>query len=174
MPMGVVMNLFLSNQNDEKNFITINNKKRMSLIRRSEWPLLASPTWMSDFLESERFFDADWLRRTQVLPAVNVNEKDKEFEIEVAAPGMKKSDFHISHEDSTLTISSEKQEEEEEKGKDFMRREFNYSSFSRSFRLPENAMEDKIAAQYTDGILRVTIPKKNVPKEKLSRPIEVR
>lgn len=146
----------------------------MSLIRRTDWPLLANPTWMTDFFESERFFDSDWLRRTQVMPAVNVNEKDKEFEIEVAAPGMKKSDFKISHENSTLTIASEKEDRAEEKGADFMRREFNYAAFSRSFRLPENAQDDKIAAHYEDGILRVTIPKKSVPKEKLTRPIEVR
>lgn len=146
----------------------------MSLIRRSDWPLLASPSWITDFFDSERFFDSDWLRRTQMLPAVNVNEKEKEFEIEMAAPGMKKADFKISHENHTLTISSEKEEKREEKEKDYMRREFNFSSFTRSFNLPENAMEDKIAAHYEDGILKVSIPKKVPSKETISRPIEVK
>ena len=146
----------------------------MSLIRRSDWPLLASPSWITDFFDSERFFDSDWLRRTQMLPAVNVNEKEKEFEIEMAAPGMKKADFKISHENHTLTISSEKEEKREEKEKDYMRREFNYTSFTRSFNLPENAMEDKIAAHYEDGILKVSIPKKVPSKETISKPIEVR
>ncbi|MBM3177130.1 MAG: Hsp20/alpha crystallin family protein [Bacteroidetes bacterium] len=146
----------------------------MSLIRRSDWPLLASPSWITDFFDAERFFDSDWLRRTQMLPAVNVNEKEKEFEIEMAAPGMKKSDFKISHENHTLTISSEKEEKREEKDKDYMRREFNYTSFTRSFNLPENAMEDKIAAHYEDGILKVSIPKKVPSKETISKPIEVR
>lgn len=147
----------------------------MNLMRRNDWPLLSTPTWMTDFFDSERMFDKDWLRRTQVMPAVNVNEREKEFEIEVAAPGMKKSDFKISHENSTLTIASEKEEQTEDKGTDYVRREFNYSAFSRSFRIPENAMEDKIAAHYEDGILRVTIPKKTATsKEKLSRPVEVR
>ena len=146
----------------------------MSLLRRNDWPMLTSPNWMTDFFESERFFDSDWLRRPQMMPAVNVHEKEKEFEIELAAPGMKKSDFQITHENSTLTISSEKEEKSEEKDADYMRREFNYAAFSRSFRLPENAQEDKIAAHYEDGILRVSIPKKQIAKEKLSRPIEVR
>ncbi|MFM7329071.1 MAG: Hsp20/alpha crystallin family protein [Bacteroidota bacterium] len=146
----------------------------MALIKRPEWPLLATTNWLTDFFDNERFFDSEWLRRTQVVPAVNVDEKDKEFEIQMAAPGMKKSDFKITTEDSILTISSEKEERSEEKDKDMMRREFNYSSFMRSFNLPENCMEDKIAAHYEDGILKVTIPKKTPTKEKLARPIEVR
>ena len=145
----------------------------MALIRRSEWPLLGTTNWLSDFIDNERFFDSDWMRKTQVVPAVNVNEKDREFEIQMAAPGMKKGDFKITTENSTLTISSEKEEKSEEKDKDYMRREFNYSAFMRSFNLPENCMEDKIAAHYEDGILKVTIPKKNPTREKTQRPIEV-
>lgn len=147
----------------------------MSLIKKSaEWPLLSTSGWLSDFFNTERFLDYEWPRRTQWMPAVNVNEKDKEFEIEMAAPGMKKSDFKIETENSTLTISSEKEEESEEKKEDYMRREFNYASFCRSFSLPENCSEDRISANYQDGILKVTIPKKVATREKLSRPIEVK
>jgi HSP20 family protein len=146
----------------------------MALMRKAEWPMLTSPGWLTDFFDTERFLDNDWLRRSSALPAVNVNEKEKEFEIEMAVPGMKKSDFKIEQENSTLTISSEKEEETEEKKRDYMRREFNYSSFCRSFNLPENCSEDRISANYQDGILKVTIPKKVATKEKLTRPIEVR
>ena len=155
---------------------SIQTQKDMSLIKKSpEWPLLSSSSWLTDFFNPERVMDYDWaLRRSQLMPAVNVNEKDREFEIEMAVPGMKKSDFKIETENSTLTISSEKEEESEEKKEDYMRREFNYASFCRSFSLPENCAEDRISANYQDGILKVTIPKKVATKEKLSRPIEVK
>ena len=146
----------------------------MALMKRADWPMLANPGWLTDFFDTEKFFDNDWLKRSTMMPAVNVNEKDKEFEIEMAVPGMKKSDFKIETENNTLTISSEKEEETEEKKRDYMRREFNYTSFCRSFNLPENCSEDRISANYQDGILKVTIPKKVAAKEKLTRPIEVK
>lgn len=146
----------------------------MALMKRADWPVLPASRWLTDFFDTENFFDGDWLRRAQMTPAVNVHEKDKEFEIEMAAPGMKKSDFKIETENSTLTISSEKEEESEEKRADYMRKEFSYNSFCRCFSLPENCMEDKISANYQEGILKVTIPKKVVSKEKLTRPIEVK
>lgn len=147
----------------------------MSLIKKfPEWPLSIPSRWLTDFINPERVFDFEMSARPQWMPAVNVNEKDKEFEIEMAAPGMKKSDFKIETENSTLTISSEKEEESEEKKEDYMRREFNYASFCRSFNLPENCSEDRISANYQDGILKVTIPKKVATKEKLSRPVEVK
>ena len=136
--------------------------------------MLPAGRWLTDIFDTENFFDGDWLRRAQMTPAVNVHEKDKEFEIEMAVPGMKKSDFKIETENSTLTISSEKEEESEEKRADYMRKEFSYNSFSRCFSLPENCMDDKISANYQEGILKVTIPKKIVSKEKLTRPIEVK
>jgi HSP20 family protein len=145
----------------------------MAIIKTTQWPLLAGTNWITDFFDNERFFDSEWMKKTQVVPAVNVNERDKEFEIEVAAPGMKKSDFKITTENGMLTVSSEQQESKEEKEKDFIRREFNFSSFMRSFNLPENCIEEKIAANYADGVLKITIPKKVVAKEKISRPIEV-
>ena len=145
----------------------------MAIIKTTQWPLLAGTNWITDFFDTERFFDSEWMKKIQVVPAVNVNERDKEFEIEVAAPGMKKSDFKITTENGMLTVSSEQEEKKEEKDKDFIRREFNFSSFMRSFNLPENSVEDKIAAHYTDGVLKIIIPKKVVTKEKISRPIEV-
>lgn len=91
------------------------------------------------------------------IPSVNVKEEENGFEIQVAAPGIKKQDFKINLDRNVLSISSENKSENEEVDKDgkFTRREFNYSSFSRSFTLPEQVETDKIEATYEDGILKV-------------------
>ena len=102
------------------------------------------------------------------LPAVNVKDKDREYEIEVAAPGFKKEDFSISVENRVLTISAEENEEKEVKEDKYTRREFLSSSFTRSFSLPENIDESQIRGHYHDGVLYVTIPKvqEKVPEKK--------
>jgi HSP20 family protein len=145
----------------------------MSLIKRSEWPLLGNGSLLSEFFDNERFFDSDWLRN-RALPAVNVTETENNFEIEVAAPGRTKKDFKISAENGVLTISSEQKEEKEEKEKDYTRKEFSYTSFSRSFSLPENANEEDIKANYTDGILKLEVAKKVINQSKPRKPIEVK
>lgn len=145
----------------------------MALIKRSEWPLLGNGSFLSEFFDNERFFDSDWLKK-QSLPAVNVKETDKTFEIEVAAPGRSKKDFNISAENGVLTISSETKEEKEEKQDNFTRKEFNYSSFSRSFTLPDNANEDDIKANYADGILKLEVAKKVIGQPKSRKEIEVK
>src|SRR5688572_5347625 len=137
----------------------------MSLVKRSEWPLLGNGSWLSDFFDNEKFFDSDLLRN-RMLPAINVKETEKNYEIEVAAPGRSKKDFKISAENGVLTISSEQKEEKEEKQKDYTRREFSCSSFSRSFTLPENANEDEVKANYADGILKLEVAKKVVGQPK--------
>lgn len=145
----------------------------MSLIKRSDWPSLVNGSWLSDFFDNDRFFDTEGLRR-QSMPSVNVKESEKDFEIEVAAPGLSKKDFNITVENGVLTISSEKKEEKEEKDKDFTRREFSYSAFSRAFTLPENVNEDDVRASYQDGILRLNISKKNIAVSKAKKAIEVK
>jgi HSP20 family protein len=122
---------------------------------------------ISDFFENENlqfddFFRKDW------IPAVNVSETDKSYDIELAAPGLKKEDFHIKVENGVLTISSEKKTEKETKEKNYTRKEFNYSSFSRSFTLPENVKEDGIKASYDNGLLKLNVVKTaaNVAKAK--------
>ncbi|NBC24031.1 MAG: Hsp20 family protein [Bacteroidetes bacterium] len=97
---------------------------------------------------------------TSVLrPDVNVKETDNEYIMEVAAPGLEKSDFDIEIEDGSLTLSAEKKNEEEDKGDKYLRREFQYTSFSRSFHLPENVKVEDVEAKYIDGVLHVSIPK---------------
>lgn len=145
----------------------------MSLIKRSEWPSLVNGSWLSDFFDNDRFFDTEGLRR-QSMPSVNVKESEKDFEVEVAAPGLSKKDFNITVENGVLTISSEKEEQKEEKDKDFTRREFSYSAFSRAFTLPENVNEDDVKATYQDGILRLNISKKNIAVSKAKKAIEVK
>lgn len=145
----------------------------MSLIKRSTWPSLVNGAWLSDFFDNDRFFDADWMKK-QSMPAVNVKESDKDFEIEVAAPGLTKKDFKVNVENQVLTISSEKEEEKEQKEKNYTRKEFSYSSFSRSFTLPENVNEEDVKASYQDGILKLSVPKKSITVSKSSKAIEVK
>ena len=145
----------------------------MSLIKRSEWPSLMTGTWLSDFFDNDRFFDSDLLKK-QSMPSVNVKESEKDFEIDVAAPGLTKQDFKISVDNGVLTISSEKEEEKEEKEKDYTRREFSYNAFSRSFSLPENVNEEDIRAMYQDGILKLNMAKKNITVSTAKKAIEVR
>lgn len=96
----------------------------------------------------------------ETVPAVNIVEHKDNFNIEMAAPGMKKEDFKIEVEGDQMTISSEKETEKKEEEKNFWKKEYSYSSFSRSFTLPENANSDKVAATYKDGLLTLSIPKK--------------
>jgi len=108
-----------------------------------------------------------------MMPAVNISENEDSFMLEMAAPGMQKSDFKINLDNNVLTLSSEKQDEKEENNENFSRKEFNYSSFSRSFTLPKSIDFDKIKADYKDGILKVSLPKREDAKVALNRQIEI-
>lgn len=105
------------------------------------------------------------------FPAVNIQEDEKQFTLELAAPGLKKDDFKISMENFLLTISREVNEEKEEVKDNFTRREFAYNNFSRSFRLPKTLLINKIKADYKDGILSIALPKDE--KITLTREISV-
>ena len=146
----------------------------MTLLKTPVLPSLFTDKWMSDFFDNDRFFDADWLKRMQIVPAVNVKELDKEFEIEMAAPGLTKKDFNIRIENGVMTIFTEKKMEKEVKEETFTRREFNYTTFTRSVNLPENVNPDKIDAKYENGILRILIGKKVLTTEKPMKTIEVK
>jgi HSP20 family protein len=106
-------------------------------------------------------------------PAVNIAENDNDFNIEVAAPGFEKDDFKIHLDHNVLTISSEKETAPVENKPDFKRREFNYSSFKRSFSLPDVINSEKISAVYKNGILSIQIPKREEAKVKPAREIEI-
>lgn len=107
------------------------------------------------------FFDDDWfsVKSSDLLPAINVSDNDGNYEIEMAVPGFKKEEFNVSIENGVLTISAKTQKEEEEKKKNYTRKEFSSKSFSRSFTLPDNIDENSIDAEYKDGVLKVLLHK---------------
>ncbi len=102
---------------------------------------------------------------------VNIIEEESSFVLEVAAPGLKKDDFNISLDNQILTISSEVKEKDDEKEKNYSRKEFNYGNFSRSFTLPKNIKHDAITAEYNQGVLSITLPVKE--ESKLTREIKI-
>lgn len=147
----------------------------MSIIKRNE----DYPLWPKFFND---FFDRDWMdfstrnfsETNTTLPSINIKEEKNGFEVEMAAPGLEKNDFKIELKHNLLTISSEKKIENETKeGENYTRREFSYQSFTRSFTLPENVESDKIAAKYEQGILMVSIPKREETKLKVAKQIEI-
>ncbi|NND31173.1 MAG: Hsp20/alpha crystallin family protein [Saprospiraceae bacterium] len=113
-----------------------------------------------DFWGTNKFFEGEWLPTPRFkTPAVNIKDNDKDFEIEVAAPGLAKDDFEVTIENGILCVSSEKEEKTEEKTDNYTREEFNYSAFSRSFALPENVDPESVDAKYKDGVLKLTLKK---------------
>jgi HSP20 family protein len=103
--------------------------------------------------------------RTLSVPSVNISEDSDQYKVALAAPGLKKSDFNIKVDGNTITISSEKEETKEEKEVKFTRHEYSYSSFSRTFTLPDEVNQDKIEAVYADGVLTLTLPKREEAKK---------
>lgn len=129
------------------------------------------PSSVNDYFNTERLFpsifdyDQDLLdlnRDETMSPSANIYEDETNFEIEIAAPGMEREDFKVQMDNGILTVSAEKEEDEEEDTKNYWRREFHYNAFSRSFSLPDNTMPDKINARYENGMLCISLPKKEV------------
>ncbi|NCA77445.1 MAG: Hsp20/alpha crystallin family protein [Alphaproteobacteria bacterium] len=106
-------------------------------------------------------------------PAANIIEKADAFQLDLAAPGMKKDDFRINLENNILTISAEFEDEKREEGKNYSRKEFYYGSFSRAFTLPKTIDLDKIKAEYESGILSITLPKKEEAKMEMKKEIRI-
>jgi HSP20 family protein len=97
-------------------------------------------------------------------PAVNIAENDNQFEVELAVPGLSKEDFKINLDKNVLSVSADKKTETVDENKKFTKREYSFNSFSRSFTLPESADQSKIEADYSAGILKLTIAKKEEAK----------
>ena len=134
-----------------------------ALIKNSEM----FPTVFEDFFKPwNEWFDNDgFWGKVMKVPAVNVTDNKDNFLVSLAAPGMKKNDFKIDVEGNMLTISSEKEENKEEKESKYTRKEYNYSSFSRSFTLPDEVIKEKIEATYEDGVLKLKLPKSEESKK---------
>lgn len=129
-----------------------------TLMRTTRMPSLRS--MMEDFWNTESLFGKSLFANDGGdLPAVNIKETDNTFEIEVAAPGYKKEDFKVDIDNGMLTISAENKNETEESKENYTRREFSYSSFSRSFSLPDTVKEEDVKAKYENGLLHMTLQK---------------
>ena len=107
------------------------------------------------------------------MPKVNIRETKDAYFVDMAVPGLKKSDFHIDLDNKILSIATEMQESNDQQEANFTRREFGYSSFKRSFSLPETVNEDEIKAEYGEGVLSIHLPKKEEAIQKPARNIKI-
>ncbi|MEP3836414.1 MAG: Hsp20/alpha crystallin family protein [Algibacter sp.] len=153
--VNVPKNGSLVNSNSNQNFPTLSN-------------------WLDDFFNRDlpSVFTSNF-NTGITLPKVNIKETADAFMVEMAVPGLKKSDFHIDIDNQALSISTETKEEKEQKEENFTRREFGYSSFKRTFTLPESVNDEKINASYNEGILSILLPKKEEAKQKPARSIKI-
>ncbi|MBP1839729.1 Hsp20/alpha crystallin family protein [Formosa algae] len=153
--VSVPKNGSLANTNSNENFPTLS-------------------TWLDDIFNRDlpSVFTSNF-NTGMTLPKVNIKETADAFIVEMAVPGLKKSDFHIDLDNQMLSISTKTEQEKEENTAQYTRREFGYSSFKRSFSLPESVNADKINAKYNDGILNIVLPKKEEAKQKPARTIEI-
>ncbi len=132
---------------------------------------LVFPSLMNEILKPDWFGGLE--NAVGTSPAVNIKESETDFELELAVPGRKKSDFNIEIDKNVLTISSEVKSEEKTKEENYTRREFAFTSFKRAFTLPKSVDNDKIEATYEDGLLRFVLPKKEEALPKPKRMIEL-
>ena len=141
----------------------------MSIIKRNNlvFPALMNEIFKPDWFGGMENYNAN-------LPAVNIKENEKDYELELAVPGRKKEDFNIEVDNNVLTISTEMKSENEVKEENYTRREFGFTSFKRAFTLPETIDESKIKADYVDGLLRFTLPKRKEALPKPKRMIELK
>ncbi|TAN20046.1 MAG: Hsp20/alpha crystallin family protein [Chitinophagaceae bacterium] len=149
----------------------------MALIRRSDRTLPSLGGWLDDFFMRDFFGGGlpNFSSTNTSLPACNIRETADNYEVEMAAPGMSKQDFKVTLDGSLLSISSEQSEHSEDHDDgNYSRREFSYQAFQRTFQLPKEVVdEDKIEAKYKNGILHLTIPKREEAKQKPPKMIEV-
>lgn len=153
----------------------------MSLVKFKRKPFGNLVT--QDFFDSDDFFDnRGWVRDMlperfwngkRAEPALNIKETDDRFEIELAAPGFAKKDFEVTIDDGCLNIKAEKSESDEEKEKNFTRREFSYQSFERSLQLPETVKQEEIKAAYKDGILSFNLTIKEATKKTPPKKVQI-
>jgi|SRR5690554_1281785 len=131
------------------------------------------PSFLDEFFGGDIFNSPKSTTIGKSLPAINVKENDKNFLLEVAAPGMRKDNFKIELNNNILGIYGEKEEEDVEERKRYTRREFSYSTFKRTFTLPESIDVEKIVANYNDGVLSIEIPKKDEEEKSVLKTISI-
>ena len=146
----------------------------MSLIKYNPFATKSVGNFFDDFFNRgiADFVGNDFSVST---PSVNVVETENSYRVEVAAPGLEKKDFEVSIDNGFLNISARKEHEEEvQDGDKYMRREFNFTSFTRSFQLPDTVQADDIAANYENGVLKITLPKKEEAKIEAAKVIDIK
>ena len=133
----------------------------------------ATQNTFSDFFND--FFNDSLMSRDyfKSVPAVNISERQNDYLIEMAAPGFAKEDFKVNVDNDVLTISAEKKNEKKDENSRYTRKEFQYSSFSRTFTMPEHVEAEKIGAEYKEGVLSLMLPKKEEAKVKPAREIKI-
>lgn len=149
----------------------------MSIVKRNNNAFTGTPGLFNDFLTRDLW---DWglsnnSTTNTSIPAVNIRETAEAFEVEMAAPGMNKEDFRIELDNNILTIASEREHRNEQRGSErYQRREFSYQSFQRTFHLSKEVVDaDKIQARYENGLLQLIIPKKEEAKQRPPRTIQI-
>lgn len=149
----------------------------MTSLMKTNGQLTSSmPSLLNDFFADDFFRLPFVSSRFQgaTLPSVNIRETDDAFQIEVAAPGMKREDFNVELDNNLLRISSLRENEGNDKDANYLRREFSYQAFERTFELRGDYVEgDKIEARYVDGILQINLPKKEQLRKKPARQIKI-
>jgi HSP20 family protein len=148
----------------------------MTLIKRNGTTFPAIPALFDDLFSRELFNwgNSNFSSTSTTVPLANIRETTDNFEVELAAPGMEKKDFKVTLEGNTLTISSQRENQENENEEGYSRREFSYQSFMRSFILPKDVVKaEEIVAKYDNGLLLLTIPKQEHVKQKGPRLIEI-
>ena len=131
------------------------------------------PAYWDDFFNDTFFDNHHAVSRDRTTPGVNVVEEDNEYRIDVAVPGLSKEDFRIDLENEVLTVSSVQKEKKEETKQTYMRKEFSYNSFKRSFQLPDTIDTDNIKASQNAGILTIQLPKKEEVVQKAPKQIKI-
>ncbi len=146
----------------------------MALMRHFNNQLPTISNVFDDFFGGD-IFSTPVFNGKRSVPSVNVKETEDEYNIEVAAPGLNKDDFKVEVHNNVLNISYEKENKHEDKQEGYTRQEFCYSNFRRSFAIPRNEVdESKIDASYKDGILKITLHKREEVKPKPARMIEIK
>lgn len=139
----------------------------LPIMNRNQW----LPTVFNDF------FNTDYMPKAScTAPAINVTESDKDYTVELAAPGLKKEDFKVNiNDDGNLVIKMEQKEEqkEEDKSRHYLRREFSYSKYEQTLILPDDVEKEQISAKVDNGVLTIDLPKTAAAQKKPARQIDI-